>query len=297
MSLSLTSVRVCTTTRRLVCHSAHAGGIVGDRDRAVAKVHVGGGGHAGHGVADGPRDDLFAGRGNPDDHRFRCACAMKSRTTRITASALASEPFADEIGGAVGGDPQPDTIVIIHVESRPSSPDRDQEYNTWYDEVHIPELVALDGFVSARRLRPSTATGPTSLSTKSRPTICRPCYRTCSTMRGTYICPMLCNSIPLAGTDGLRIQGVTVKHRLGKRHLGEAEVSDDGAQRQLSNRQPTRVDRVNIEFTSRSPRNPGCSAAHAASRCSDWVFIVSVVNNTARHRRVACDGAADRRHV
>jgi len=49
---------------------------------------------------------------------------------------------------------------IILVETRPSSPDRDQEYNTWYDEVHIPELVALDGFVSARRLRPVEGDGP-----------------------------------------------------------------------------------------------------------------------------------------
>ncbi|HTQ19891.1 hypothetical protein [Mycobacterium sp.] len=49
---------------------------------------------------------------------------------------------------------------IIHVETRPSSPDRDQEYNTWYDEVHLPELVALDGIVSARRLRPVDGDGP-----------------------------------------------------------------------------------------------------------------------------------------
>ncbi|OBF80775.1 hypothetical protein A5791_07445 [Mycobacterium sp. 852002-51163_SCH5372311] len=49
---------------------------------------------------------------------------------------------------------------IIHVETRPSSPDRDQEYNTWYNEVHLPELVALDGFVSARRLRPVDGDGP-----------------------------------------------------------------------------------------------------------------------------------------
>ena len=49
---------------------------------------------------------------------------------------------------------------IIHVETRPSAPDREQEYNTWYDEVHIPELVALDGFVSARRLRPVDGEGP-----------------------------------------------------------------------------------------------------------------------------------------
>ncbi len=49
---------------------------------------------------------------------------------------------------------------IIYVETRPSSPDREQEYNTWYDEVHIPELLALDGFVSARRLRPVDGNGP-----------------------------------------------------------------------------------------------------------------------------------------
>jgi hypothetical protein len=49
---------------------------------------------------------------------------------------------------------------IILVESYPSSPDRDQEYNTWYDDVHLPELVALDGFVSARRLRPVDGKGP-----------------------------------------------------------------------------------------------------------------------------------------
>ena len=49
---------------------------------------------------------------------------------------------------------------IIYVETRPSSPDREQEYNTWYDEVHLPELVALDGIVSARRLRPVNGDGP-----------------------------------------------------------------------------------------------------------------------------------------
>lgn len=49
---------------------------------------------------------------------------------------------------------------IIHVETRPSSPDRDREYNTWYDEVHLPELLALDGIVSARRCKPVADDGP-----------------------------------------------------------------------------------------------------------------------------------------
>ena len=46
---------------------------------------------------------------------------------------------------------------VLYVESRPSSPDREQDYNTWYDEVHLGELLALDGFVSARRLSPVVA--------------------------------------------------------------------------------------------------------------------------------------------
>lgn len=49
---------------------------------------------------------------------------------------------------------------VIYVESRPSSPEREAEYNTWYDEIHLPDLLALDGFVSARRLRPVGEDGP-----------------------------------------------------------------------------------------------------------------------------------------
>lgn len=44
--------------------------------------------------------------------------------------------------------------TILHVETWPASPDRATEYNTWYDEVHIPQVLALDGFVSARRYAP-----------------------------------------------------------------------------------------------------------------------------------------------
>ena len=49
---------------------------------------------------------------------------------------------------------------IIYVETYPSSPDREQEYNTWYDEVHLGELVALPGITGARRLRPVDGNGP-----------------------------------------------------------------------------------------------------------------------------------------
>ena len=42
---------------------------------------------------------------------------------------------------------------ILLVQSRPSSPDDADTYHRWYDETHIPELLAVDGFTSARRMR------------------------------------------------------------------------------------------------------------------------------------------------
>jgi len=37
------------------------------------------------------------------------------------------------------------------VESEPGDPDAEEEYNRWYREDHIPELLAVPGFVAARR--------------------------------------------------------------------------------------------------------------------------------------------------
>jgi hypothetical protein len=38
------------------------------------------------------------------------------------------------------------------VQSHPSSPEDSAAYHSWYDEVHLPEILALDGFAWARRL-------------------------------------------------------------------------------------------------------------------------------------------------
>ena len=40
-------------------------------------------------------------------------------------------------------------ILLVH--SRPADGEAD-EYHRWYDEVHIPEILAVSGFASARRL-------------------------------------------------------------------------------------------------------------------------------------------------
>jgi hypothetical protein len=46
---------------------------------------------------------------------------------------------------------------LLIVESRPASPEQAADYHDWYDNKHIPEILQLDGFVSARRLEPLAA--------------------------------------------------------------------------------------------------------------------------------------------
>lgn len=42
---------------------------------------------------------------------------------------------------------------VLLVESRPASPQLVDDYNKWHDDVHIPEMLTIDGFSSARRWR------------------------------------------------------------------------------------------------------------------------------------------------
>jgi hypothetical protein len=42
------------------------------------------------------------------------------------------------------------------VESRPASPEQAAAYHDWYDNKHVPEILRLEGFVSARRLAPAS---------------------------------------------------------------------------------------------------------------------------------------------
>ena len=44
--------------------------------------------------------------------------------------------------------------ALLFVESRPKSPEHLDEYHEWQDEVHLPEMLTIDGFVSARRWKP-----------------------------------------------------------------------------------------------------------------------------------------------
>jgi hypothetical protein len=41
---------------------------------------------------------------------------------------------------------------ILVVQSRPSSPEEATDYHRWYVDVHVPEMLKIEGVVSARRL-------------------------------------------------------------------------------------------------------------------------------------------------
>jgi hypothetical protein len=42
---------------------------------------------------------------------------------------------------------------ILVVQSRPTSPEDADAFHRWYDEFHVPEILGVDGFASARRFR------------------------------------------------------------------------------------------------------------------------------------------------
>jgi hypothetical protein len=43
------------------------------------------------------------------------------------------------------------TKSLLFVESKPASAELVEEYHNWHDQVHVPEMLTIDGFVSARR--------------------------------------------------------------------------------------------------------------------------------------------------
>ena len=69
----------------------------------------------------------------------------------------------------------PKGVMVVQTGCEPG---REDEYNDWYSNTHIPEVLAVPGFVGARRFKvhqPGRRTGHpratrTCRSTRSRPT-------------------------------------------------------------------------------------------------------------------------------
>jgi hypothetical protein len=49
---------------------------------------------------------------------------------------------------------------IIYLETRPVSPDREEDYHEWYNDTHLAEICSVDGIISARRFAPTDGDGP-----------------------------------------------------------------------------------------------------------------------------------------
>ena len=48
-------------------------------------------------------------------------------------------------------DPSPDLTARIYALTVCGDRSRDDEWNEWYDDVHVPDILAIDGFVAATR--------------------------------------------------------------------------------------------------------------------------------------------------
>jgi hypothetical protein len=51
----------------------------------------------------------------------------------------------------------PKAVLIVH--SRPVEASREDEFNKWYDEVHIPDVTSVSGVVSGRRFKKAGGAG------------------------------------------------------------------------------------------------------------------------------------------
>jgi hypothetical protein len=45
----------------------------------------------------------------------------------------------------------PEALYLVN--SRPTSPDKEVEYNAWYDDVHLADVCSVPGVVGAKRYR------------------------------------------------------------------------------------------------------------------------------------------------
>jgi hypothetical protein len=49
------------------------------------------------------------------------------------------------------------TKAVLVVYTNPITPDREDDFNKWYDAVHLPEVLQIDGFTGATRYRVAEA--------------------------------------------------------------------------------------------------------------------------------------------
>jgi hypothetical protein len=43
--------------------------------------------------------------------------------------------------------------AILVVQANPSNPEREDEFNRWYNETHLPDVLRVEGYIAAQRFR------------------------------------------------------------------------------------------------------------------------------------------------
>jgi hypothetical protein len=71
----------------------------------------------------------------------------------FTSLQIARRSMWRRIGGRFATEPQAKTGGLFIIESNCTSPGRDREFNEWYDQTHIPDLLGTNLFHTAHRFR------------------------------------------------------------------------------------------------------------------------------------------------
>lgn len=98
-------------------------------------------------------DGLDGLKATSDEHMRRIATGDMRRSPdgamdRNAMRALYYEAVGPRVGS---GDAAPESVLMVY--SDPSSPEAEAEYNRWYHETHLPEVIDVPGFVAASRYR------------------------------------------------------------------------------------------------------------------------------------------------
>lgn len=98
-------------------------------------------------------DGLRGLQATSDEHMRRIATGDMRRSPDGAMDRNAMRAlYYEAVGPRVGtGDAVPASVLMVY--SDPSSPEAEAEYNRWYQDVHLPEVIDVPGFVAASRYR------------------------------------------------------------------------------------------------------------------------------------------------
>lgn len=58
-----------------------------------------------------------------------------------------------DVGSRADGNGVRMAKAILVVQANPSNPEREDDFNRWYNETHLPDVLRVEGYVAAQRFR------------------------------------------------------------------------------------------------------------------------------------------------